>query len=218
MSLELITIPIGFLLLSAALLWFIIGSKGKWTLKTFFIILSTSFCFLIWNSLSSITGWPTDQSTPEIFEVKWAIVNEPEKAVVGDEGSIYLWALSVKTNPSLVDKFTGNEKRIFEKQPRAYKLPYSDKARKAVEKMKEKLKKGEKVYGSTKKGGDPNKGPKGEESKKGKSSGSQSKSEDDFDLYELPPPKFSPKILSEPTPQKNKPLTMDDLRSNKQLN
>jgi hypothetical protein len=213
LSLELITIPIGFLLLGVLLLWFIVGAKGRWEIKSVFILISCIFCFFVWESLSDITGWPTVQAPPEKFEVKWVIVNEPDKAVVGDNGSIYIWVVAIKSDESKFDFLTGNNKRVFEKQPRSHQLPYSKNAHKSANKMKEKLKKGQKVYGGTKKGP---RGPKGDASNGGANSGSESHSDDDFNLYELPPPKFSPKLLGGGEVQK--PLTIEDLRSQRGSN
>ena len=47
-----IGIALGFILIAALILWFIIGSKGNWGVKAALIILSLYFCLSVGFSVS----------------------------------------------------------------------------------------------------------------------------------------------------------------------
>jgi hypothetical protein len=58
-------IAVGFCLLFGLLLWFVIGSRGRWTAKLAAIAVSSAFTFMVWDALDTFSGWPTQQSPPE---------------------------------------------------------------------------------------------------------------------------------------------------------
>ena len=65
------SIPLAFFILSALLLWLIIGVKGRWSVKALVISLVLYSCLSIDFSLANLTGWPSDQSLPDNFQVHW---------------------------------------------------------------------------------------------------------------------------------------------------
>ena len=119
-------IALGFILITALTLWFIIGSKGHWGSKAAMIFLSLYFCLSVGFSVSDFMGWPTDEDLPEKFLVHWLVVDEPD-AKTGDEGNIYIW---LKQNPEIEKTYDSWDDYLIsfydgEARPRSYRLPYS---------------------------------------------------------------------------------------------
>lgn len=90
-------IAVGFCLLFGLLLWFVIGSRGRWTAKLAAIAVSSAFTFMVWDALDTFSGWPTQQSPPERALLVSSTVDEPG-------------LLAHKAD---------------EREPRSYRLPYS---------------------------------------------------------------------------------------------
>jgi hypothetical protein len=61
--------------------------------------------------IREIQGWPTTNPMPDSFELIWAKIDEPDKAL-GTEGQIYLWVRKL----DVANRVSG--------EPRAYKLAY----------------------------------------------------------------------------------------------
>jgi hypothetical protein len=119
-------IALGFVLIAALLLWFIIGSKGHWGSKAAMILLSLYFCLSVGFSVSEFMGWPTRNNLPEKFFVHWLVVDEPDSKT-GDEGNIYIW---LKKNPDVDNEHDSWEDYLLsfydgDSQPRAYRMPYT---------------------------------------------------------------------------------------------
>ena len=111
-------IYIALVILAGLLLWFVIGSRGKWWLKLPLIIFVPVFMFVVWASLSSFTGWPT-KNTPDkksLYVYGYTIEPDPIDHV---KGAIYVWLIADKksSNPLAYQPTAG--------EPRAFKLPYS---------------------------------------------------------------------------------------------
>ena len=121
-----IGIALGFILIAALILWFIIGSKGNWGVKAALIILSLYFCLTVGFSVSDFMGWPTDEDLPEKFLVHWIVVDEPDSKS-GDEGNIYVWLKDSSENK--ISKESWNDYLLSfydgDSEPRSYKMPYS---------------------------------------------------------------------------------------------
>ena len=124
-----LAIPLGFIVLSAVLLWCLIGSKGKWWVKLALIAALPSFGLAVWKSVDSYLGWPTPDSIPEKAIMLWGDVQEGDPKT-GDPGTIYLWLRPF--DEKLYQK-TGvlNYQADFG-APRAYKMPYSRELHKGV--------------------------------------------------------------------------------------
>ena len=169
-------IPIFFTILAGLVLWFVIGSKGHWLLKSSVIIAVPSFCFLVWISIAGMLGWPVPVTPEGKVDVIWYDAVEPNKSL-GREGCIRIWV----KNPDVRDKgglFDLESDHIEEKEPRAYTIPYSEKTHEDLEKLKAGMAKGHKVRVefTTE---DPN--------AKRKSGGPESP--EGLQMYVLPPPK-----------------------------
>jgi hypothetical protein len=103
-------IAIGFYLLFGLLLWFVIGSHGRWTVKLAAIAVSSLFTFIVWDALDTFSGWPTRQSPPERALLVSSTVDEPR--------AIYVW-LVPSNDPGLLAY------QADDREPRSYRLPYS---------------------------------------------------------------------------------------------
>jgi hypothetical protein len=103
-------IPIGFALLGGLLLWFVIGSRGRWWLKLPTIAVTSLFTFAVWNALDSFSGWPTAENPPAHALLVASTVDEPR--------AIYVWLVPPDA-PGLL------RYRPERSEPRAYRLPYS---------------------------------------------------------------------------------------------
>lgn len=208
-------ISIAFLLLSAVVLWFVIGAKGKVLTKVIAIILTCGFSISVYNGLESFRGWPTYDDVPDKFSIKWVIINEPKSKT--EEGNIFLWIDKV---PEYAKKQIGefeNKEKLDPKKllyyngvdghPRAYRLPYSKEMHKMMQRVKAALKQGFPVVvqkkgnksGSAaasggKNGKDGKNGKGGKDGKNGKQGaenglGSFNFSEiESWEFHKLPPP------------------------------
>jgi hypothetical protein len=103
-------IAVAFVLLAALLLWFVIGSRGRWWTKLTAIVVTLAFGFAVWHALDSFSGWPTDERPPAHAVFLGGSVDEPH--------TIYLWLIPAKGGGPLSYKASGAE-------PRAFRLPYS---------------------------------------------------------------------------------------------
>lgn len=130
-----IGIPIAFSLIAILLLWFIIGSKGHWSIKFIAIPFTLFFSLVIWNSINYLTGWPCNDPLPEKYLLHWAVVKENR--------DIYI--LVEETNAKDQDLvFLPND---FKKQPRLYRLDYNREIHKQLEESRKKIKQGERIIG-----------------------------------------------------------------------
>jgi hypothetical protein len=207
-----IGIPIAFILLSSVLLWFVIGSKGNWFIKACAIALTLSFSLVLWNSLTSLEGWPAEQQLPEKFVLHWAVIREGSKENKED-GQIYLWIKNLKETGK---DFSLISNKDMENDPRVYKIPYSRKTHEQLQKALEGIKKGKTFIGENKNGQIGN-ADKGQGQGKGKDAGSKGKGkgmpgkdgrsgkggdfsfsqEQDLVFYELPPAIIPRKIIDD---------------------
>lgn len=207
-------IALSFLLVAAAVLWFVIGSKGFVILKLAMIAACCSSSILLYNTLNSYKGWPSSEETPKKFMIKWVDIHEPSGQYKGD---IFLWISKppkhlLKGQP-LPDE--GSDKFLYyqgsEHEPRAYRIPYSKSMHNMMQKAQQALKKGKPVMidksgksgesgkGKEGKGGKDGKGGKGIEGKEGKMgeiSGSWNFSQKQkWEFHVLPPPKLPEKVF-----------------------
>lgn len=187
-------IPVAFTIIAALTLWVIIGSRGWWWVKMGVATLAIFFSISLWHSLEGLEGWPTDQSMPQKFEIKWIVVEEPNNKT-GEEGQILVWArdlepmLKEKSNiPILHNKDKSNE-------PRLHRLPYTREMHEQAVKIQKKIGAGGKFFGEIKgkgiKGQNKGKG-KGRSGAEGKNGGSLSNEQLPI-FHELPPPYFPQK-------------------------
>lgn len=193
MDTTIIGISITFVVIAAMCLWYIILGKGYWWLKAIMVSIVLYFSFGLWHSVSSLSGWPTEQVLPEKFTIHWALVKEPSKLIAGDSGSILIWATGLEEENRADNQFLPFKIKK-RKEPRVYKLPYSEQMHQKLAKAMQQLAQGKDVIGEKK--GSGQKGQEGQEGKGGKEGqkgyGSLS-NEQDFIFYDLPPAVLPPK-------------------------
>ena len=204
MDINAIGIPLTFLVLCAIGLWMIIFSKGFWAFKIFFITCCLYFSFLMWFSLSDLSGWATSTPMPQKSIIHWLLVQEPSKFNKNDEGGIFVWATEADsdynvTNKNIVFFLKPFSNRRNGVEPRAYRLPYSEELHQSAAKamqiiMSGKTLIGEKIGKSNSGIGDgQSSGENTHGEQNGSGRGSLSK-EQVFRFYELPPFKLPEKI------------------------
>jgi hypothetical protein len=132
-----------YIILSAILLWFVIGSSGKWSIKMFAIFATLMFSLNIARSLDNLSGWATTDHLPPKFLVHWIMVKEPDDSLDID-GNIYLWVNDLSGEPEDTWEFFNYDREL---EPRAYSLPYSLEMHEISIKMKIRLKRGDPVVG-----------------------------------------------------------------------
>jgi hypothetical protein len=79
MQIQIIGIPLTFLVLFSIVLWFIILGKGKWWLKAIIVPVVLYFSLVIWFSLGGLSGWASASHLPKKFILHWSIIKEPSK-------------------------------------------------------------------------------------------------------------------------------------------
>lgn len=224
---ETIGIPIAFTIISAILLWFIIGAKGNWLLKAVVIAATLCFSLAMWNSLEGIQGWPTKDELPAKFLLHWAVIEEGNKET-GDPGTISLWVEDIGDQPQNDNWFSFLPKETTN-GPRVYRIPYNRNTHEQLQKALEGIKKGKRFVGENKgKGiGDASEGEEGEgkdgqgkgKGKPGYEKDGQGKGQGDgeFDFsqqqdiifHELPPALLPPKNEEGNNTQMNNPFAPD---------
>lgn len=111
---------IALVVLAGLLLWFIIGSRGKWWVKLPLIVIVPAFMFLVWASLSSFTGWPSTNTPPNLSQYIYGYTIEPNK-VEHIKGGVYVWLIPQKNQKGIFDY------KPTQGEPRAYVLSYTPK-------------------------------------------------------------------------------------------
>lgn len=192
-------IAIGFVLIAALVLWFVIGSKGHWAVKAVMIVLSLYFCLSVGFSVNEFMGWPTDDKLPPKYLVYWAVVDEPDMKL-GDEGSIYVWIKPIgESEPGVEHKEWNDYLLSFydgKSKPRAYRMPYSRSLHEKIHKAMGILLNGGSVGGTNgngkgKSAGDKKSGSKG--SGKTANGGRSLTNNGGIEFHKLPPPKLPDK-------------------------
>jgi hypothetical protein len=185
-------LTVAFILLSAIILWFVIGAKGQWSLKAACIAFTLYFSLSLAQSLPKMMGWPSTEKIPNQFEIHWGLVEEPDK-ITGEAGRIYLWLTSQNedSSPSWLISFHAAE----EDSPRAYSIPYSRDNHEKIDQAVQQIKAGNRVGGGVsegEEGKEEGEGKEGEGQGDGDGGGSLS---DSPELYfePLPPPKLPEK-------------------------
>lgn len=130
--------------MTSILLWFIIGSKGKWIIKTLVTLVCLFYSVLVWLSLHTYLGWPSKEQLPDNYVVYWAQVQEPDPNC---EGAIFVWLCELDSK-NYSYEILGYDNKIGE--PRVHQIDYSKSLHKNIQNMIEDIKKGS-VYIGVKK-------------------------------------------------------------------
>ena len=149
MSIETLGFIVSFVFVTAILLWFVIGSRGKWFIKAIAIASLCLLSYLNWNSINGMLGWATNDSLPNKFEVLWVTVKEPNKQA-RTEGGIFVLLRNInKEESDGISLYNKDDKQ----EPRLYKVKYTPKKHEQAMAIIEQIKKGKRVFGSGKKKG-----------------------------------------------------------------
>jgi hypothetical protein len=132
-----LTFPILFLLFGILCLWIMIGCKGWWAAKFWMINLVCILCLVLWYTVNSYLGWPSDSKTPVEFRLMGFVADEPK--------SLFILAET--------EDFSTNNIFQYKSQDhlRLYKTPYDKEFHKNLESAMEKVQKGAYVIVSKKK-------------------------------------------------------------------
>jgi len=195
-------IAIGFVLIAALVLWFVIGAKGNWISKAAMILLSLYFCLSVGLSVNEFMGWPTDDQLPSKFLLHWAVIKEPD-VKSGDEGSIYIWVRPISEPEPKVEHKEWNDYLLSfydgKSQPRAYRIPYSRPLHEETQKAISLLLKGVGVGGTSGEGEGEGEGEGKEAGKEGQGTGKTGDggrsltNNGGIEFHKLPPPKLPDK-------------------------
>lgn len=206
MNLNAIGIPLTFIILASLGLWMILYSKGAWYYKLFYIALCLYFSFIMWFSLSDLSGWATDSKFPVKSMIHWILVQEPSKSNSKEAGNIFIWATELDEENNLkhtstydiMKPFSG-KKNTYE--PRSFRLPYSEELHKQAAQAMQMIMQGKTLIGDASGTGDGEgqngmNGGKNESKEKSNGDGSLSQQQV-FRFYELPPSKLPSKITGQ---------------------
>jgi len=173
-----------FILLGGLILWFVIGTKGYWSLKMILITMTVCFSLFLSQTMQDVRGWPTDDPLPDQFRVHWVVIKEPNKTDRNANGGIYLW----------VTDLSGDGK-----QPRSYRSEYSREKHEDAQEALDMIMNGKSVVGRRGKGeGEGDGDGKGDGDQKGQGQGAGSgggslSDSPEIIFHELPPPKLPEK-------------------------
>ena len=203
-------IPLAFIIITTLILWMIIGSKGWWWLKAIVVTGAVLFSISLWHSLAALQGWPTQEELPPKFEIKWVVVEEPNKKT-GFKGAIYVWVRDIAPKDSRSEGLPLLHTKKQSDEPRLHTVPYSREMHEQAEGIKKQIASGKPYYGEMKKGegegkgkgdgkgkgkGKGGKGPKGEGEGKGQGGDGDLSNEQDPIFHELPPAVLPEKITN----------------------
>jgi len=145
---------VAYILLATILLWFVIGSHGKWWLKGCMIAVTVWFGTTLYYSMQNFMGWPTVESvTSQNAELLYFKIREPSKSD-DDPGAIYLWVRMLNNDEEMKGfeiKDLMDPNMWFKYSdilaPRAYKLPYTRETHEELENYaKQQREKGARAY------------------------------------------------------------------------
>ena len=190
-----IALPILLLVFGGLTFWVLNESSLKWYFKTACISVFCVFTIVFWLSIHTFLGWPAlEKDMPDKVLIHWVIIKEPNK-LTKSKGRIYVLLESYgESGSGLLARFFGYSKEKVE--PRLHGLKYSRELHEQLSKGTKgtmgKLKRGQPVMGSFRKG----KGKKGKtESDANKEGGGSESQEQEWHFHELLPSE----IHSKPT-------------------
>ena len=183
-----ITLPILLLVVGAVTFWILNESKLKWYIRTALITSFCSFTILFYTLIHTFLGWPAEQDDiPEKISIHWVIIKEPNKILKYD-GMIYVLIESAEENQNAILKFFGYKQDGIE--PRLHEIEYSRDLHEQLQKIQDRLKKGQPVLGSLKPtDGDKSKKGNGKKAENKNGDGSESQKQK-WEFHELRPSDF----------------------------
>lgn len=190
-----ITIPLLLLIFGVLTFWLLMDSKINWTLKIASVSLFCIFTVVFYSSISTFLGWSAlKEDIPEKMIIRAVVVKEPSFSL-NVKGRIYflLDVNKTKYKNKLLNMF-GYESEKSE--PRLFSVPYSRSLHEELQKeVIPRLKDGQVVAGTLKKGkGDGKGNGKSGKGKDGKGSGSESQDQE-YHFYNLKPSDIQRKEL-----------------------
>ena len=205
MNIDAIGIPLTFIILASIGLWMILYAKGAWYYKLLYVALCLYFSFIMWFSLSDLSGWATEAKFPEKSIIHWILVQEPSKTNSKEAGNVYIWATAIDQENNLMKAETSTVLKPFTAkknmtEPRVYRLPYSEELHKKAAQAMQQIMSGKTLIGDAKgdghgdgdSNGEGNQGENG--NRNGRNGGGSLSQQQIMRFYELPQPKLPPKI------------------------
>ena len=132
---ELLTLGLLYMLLAGLLLVLCLATNWSVWVKAGGVVLVSGFYLFAHQTLTQVSGWPTEDVLPPKFVFLSAVFDDPSPAK-GHEGAIFIWLHPVQDG-RLVD------------MPRAYRLPYQKDLRGILEDGMKKARGGNVQMGST---------------------------------------------------------------------
>lgn len=132
------------MMVSGILMWSTSYFKERMWTKLLLTVVMFALCLAAWTSVQSYAGWPSGNPREMKFQVLQVVIDEPNKRT-GEAGFIYVWLRSGEIQQDFVLDLLGYKAK--DNEPFAVRLPYSRDNHKQAQKMKDQLKKGEKVEG-----------------------------------------------------------------------
>lgn len=208
MAIETFGIPLAYVIVAALVLWMAITARGLWWVKALVILLAVLFSIGLWRSLEGLQGWPVEAEMPERFEIKWTLVDEPNKKT-GSPGAVYVWARNLSApDPGRKPFALRLQTRDLGREPRIFKLPYSRPLHEQTEEIQVRLMDGGRFFGFLGRAGLEEGAPGGPGGRGGRGGGRSPVPGGEFGLergsggeptrqeyifHELPPPSFPAK-------------------------
>lgn len=149
-----IPVVVFYCILTVIALWFIIGGKGHWLIKTILVPIFVWFGVAVGVTMGTMLGWPSVNQLPAEYEFYWAEVDTPN-IKTGYEGQITI----------MYKDLHGHERKPFSLYwPKKHDnqmtvIPYSRQTHQRILKALQMRKKGIRVKGTNGKG--KGKGQKG---------------------------------------------------------
>jgi hypothetical protein len=128
-------LSVAYVITTALLLLMNLATPYSGRIKGGAIILVSGLYAVSWFGYQGITGWPSSQRMPEVFEVLWISIDE--RRIQEDvPSSIYYWVRNM------------DEAGLPEGQPRAFRRPWSERAAEDAEQAIAALENGEALNGT----------------------------------------------------------------------
>jgi hypothetical protein len=117
---EILALSAAYALLGILALIGVTRTRWPWPFKTAAIVLTSGFYILVFFRMEGLLGWSAIAPLPEHFQLLWARNVDPNLAS-NDPGAIHLWLEAL------------DDANLPSGEPRAYRLPYSQRLADKVE-------------------------------------------------------------------------------------
>ena len=112
MTSTVVAIALGYAVIGVLLLWLGLEARLAWWIKASAIVVTSTFCVIVFFAANGLLGWPARGPLPARFQLLWSRVVEPDVRS-GDAGAVYLWVEET------------DENNVPNGAPKSFQLPYS---------------------------------------------------------------------------------------------